>query len=100
MTGSRFDSTSLSQWEGGPEHVLRNIEDPMTQDCITLCHLQVYLSIFIPQRSRIHETGKYKCGAKLALKNINLSLIEIYRKNIFGTQYTSPGALELHESMI
>ena len=43
-------------------------------------HLQVYVSIFIPQWSRIYETGKYKCGAKLALKNINLSLIEIYRK--------------------
>ena len=80
MTRSRFDSTSLSQWEGGPEHVVRNIEDLMTQDSMILHDLQVYLSIFIPQRSRIHETGKYKCGAKLALKNINLSLIEYIEK--------------------
>ena len=70
----------------------------MTQDSIIFKF--TCLRIFIPQLSGIDETGKYKCGVKLALKNINLSLIEIYRKNIFGTQYTSPAALELHESMI
>ena len=67
-------------WERGPEHVLRNVEDLMTQDSTTEYHLQVYESISISQCSRIHETGKYKCGAKLALKKYQSVVDRIYRK--------------------